>query len=55
MSGLGGLNKSADGMVVGLVQYQLPVVETPEDVARTAREICETVVSVKKGMPTLDL
>ena len=29
MSGLGGLNKSAHGVVVGLVQLQLPVVQTP--------------------------
>ena len=29
MSGLGGLNKSANGVVIGLVQLQLPVVETP--------------------------
>ena len=26
MSGLGGLNKSAEGVVVGLVQLQLPTV-----------------------------
>ena len=29
MNGLGGLNKSPHGVVVGLVQLQLPVVETP--------------------------
>ena len=29
MSGLGGLNKSPNGVVIGLVQLQLPVVETP--------------------------
>ena len=29
MSGLGGLNKTANGVVIGLVQLQLPVVETP--------------------------
>ena len=28
MSGLGGLNKSPNGLVIGLVQRQLPVVET---------------------------
>ena len=55
MSGLGGLNKSRDGLVVGLVQFQLPVVETPEDLARTTEQICGAVVSTKKGMPTLDL
>ena len=29
MTGLGGLNKSPHGVVIGLVQLQLPVVETP--------------------------
>ena len=33
MSGLGGLNKSTHGVVVGLVQLQLPVVETPAQLA----------------------
>ena len=28
MNGLGGLNKSPDGVVIGLVQLQLPVVAT---------------------------
>ncbi len=55
MTGLGGLNKSADGMVVGLVQFQLPVTETPEDLARTTGQICDVVVKTKQGMPTLDL
>lgn len=55
MSGLGGLNKSPDGLVLGLVQFQLPVVEKPEDVTRTAEQICEVVRNTKRGMPTLDL
>jgi formamidase len=38
MNGLGGLNKSDNGVVIGLVQLQLPVVVTPADLARgTAR------------------
>ena len=28
MSGLGGLNKSPDGVVIGLVQLQLPTIAT---------------------------
>lgn len=55
MTGLGGLNKTPDGMVVGLVQFQLPVTETPEDLARTTGQICDVVVKTKQGMPTLDL
>ena len=37
MSGLGGLNKSPNGVVIGLVQLQLPVVVTPADLARADR------------------
>jgi formamidase len=40
MNGLGGLNKSPNGVVVGLVQLQLPVVATPADLrAQTARVV----------------
>jgi len=55
MTGLGGLNKTPDGMVVGLVQFQLPVTETPEDLARTTGQICDVIIKTKQGMPTLDL
>ena len=37
MSGLGGLNKSPNGVVIGLVQLQLPVVATPDDSPRRPR------------------
>ena len=40
MSGLGGLNKSPNGVVIGLVQLQLPVVETPADLAAQTQKIC---------------
>ena len=33
MTGLGGLNKSKQGVVMGLVQLQLPVVATPAELA----------------------
>ncbi len=35
MNGLGGLNKSPEGVVIGLVQLQLPVVATKEDLCWT--------------------
>ena len=37
MSGLGGLNKAPNGVVLGMVQLQLPVVVTPDDLARADR------------------
>ena len=40
MSGLGGLNKSSQGVVIGLVQLQLPVVVTPADLAAQTARIC---------------
>ena len=53
--GLGGLNKSADGVVIGLVQLQLPVVETPDHVAAQAARIVEMVGKARRSYPTMDL
>ena len=39
MSGLGGLNKSPNGVVVGLVQLQLPVVDTPAQLKAQSERI----------------
>ena len=55
MNGLGGLNKSPDGVVVGVVQLQLPTVGTKEDLADQTEKICGMVRKAKEGMPTLDL
>ena len=55
MSGLGGLNKTPNGVVLGMVQLQLPVVVTPDDLARQTRRIVDLVGKAKRGMPTLDL
>jgi formamidase len=55
MSGLGGLNKSPDGVVVGLVQLQLPVVVTKTDLAKQTDKICAMVTKARNGMPTMDL
>jgi formamidase len=55
MNGLGGLNKSPNGVVVGLVQLQLPVIETHLDVARQARRIVSLVGKARRSMPTMDL
>jgi formamidase len=55
MSGLGGLNKSPAGVVVGLVQLQLPVVVTPADLERQTARIVQLVAKARRSMPTLDL
>lgn len=55
MSGLGGLNKSPNGVVIGLVQLQLPVVETREDLARQTAKIVAMVGKARRSMPTMDL
>ena len=55
MNGLGGLNKSPDCVVVGVVQLQLPTVVTMEDLSRQTDKICRMVRKAKAGMPTLDL
>jgi formamidase len=55
MNGLGGLNKSAAGVVVGLVQLQLPVVETPAQLAAQTERICALVGKARRNLPGMDL
>ena len=55
MSGLGGLNKSPNGVVLGLVQLQLPTVKTPDDLAAQTQRIVAMVGKARRNMPTMDL
>ena len=55
MTGLGGLNKSANGVVIGLVQLQLPVVATRAELMAQTRKICAMVAKARRGMPSMDL
>jgi formamidase len=55
MNGLGGLNKSEQGVVIGLVQLQLPVVATPADLARQTARIVKLVGKARRNLGTMDL
>jgi formamidase len=55
MNGLGGLNKSPAGVVLGLVQLQLPTVTTPGELAAQARRIVEMVGKARRNLPGMDL
>lgn len=55
MSGLGGLNKSPQGVVLGLVQLQNPIVVTPDDLAAQTRRVVELVGKARRNLPTMDL
>jgi len=55
VNGLGGLNKSPNGVVLGLVQLQLPVVENPDDLARQTRVITDLVGKARRNLSTMDL
>jgi formamidase len=55
MNGLGGLNKSDNGVVIGLVQLALPVVATPADLARQTARVVELVGKARRNMATMDL
>lgn len=55
MSGLGGLNKSADGVVLGLVQLQTPNVVTEEDLKMQTQRVCDFVAKARRSLPTMDL
>ena len=54
-SGLGGLNKSPQGIVVGLVQLQNPAVATPEQLAAQTRRIVELIGKARRNNPSMDL
>lgn len=55
MSGLSGLNKSPHGVVLGLVQLQLPVVKTKADLAAQTQRVVEMVGKARRNMSTMDL
>ncbi|MDP9072713.1 MAG: formamidase [Actinomycetota bacterium] len=55
MSGLGGLNKSPGGVVLGLVQLQLPVVATPDDLAGLVDRVCGMIGKARRANPGVDL
>ena len=55
MNGLGGLNKSPEGVVIGLVQLKLPVVKTPADLAAQTAKIVATVGKARANLGTMDL
>src|SRR6202045_3936636 len=55
MSGLGGLNKAPNGVVIGVVQLQLPVVATPDQLAAQTERIVAMVGKARRNLPTMDL
>src|SRR3981081_3680219 len=55
MNGLGGLNKSPEGVVIGLVQLQLPVVATPEALAPQPPTIGDQTGKARRNLGTMDL
>lgn len=55
MSGLGGLNKTPGGLVLGMVQLQLPVVATPDDLAAQVDRVVAMVGKARASYPALDL
>ncbi len=55
MSGLGGLNKTPNGVVLGMVQLQLPNVVTPDDLAVQTQRVCDMVAKARRNMPSMDL
>ena len=55
MSALGGLNKTPNGVVIGLVQLQLPNPKTPADIKAQTNRIVELVGKARRNMTTMDL
>ncbi|MGH6740345.1 MAG: nitrilase-related carbon-nitrogen hydrolase, partial [Bradyrhizobium sp.] len=55
MSGLGGLNKAPDGVVIGLVQLQLPIIAKNADLKVQTEKICAMVAKARRNMASMDL
>lgn len=55
MNGLGGLNKSDKGVVIGMVQLKLPLVVTPDDLAEQTQKVVDMVGKARRNMGTMDL
>jgi len=55
MNGLGGLNKSPNGIVLGLVQLQLPNVANRVELNAQTQKVVAMLAKAKRAMPTLDL
>jgi formamidase len=55
VSGLGGLNKVPQGVVLGMVQLALPTVIDEEDLAAQTERIVAMVGKARRNMPTMDL
>lgn len=55
MNGLSGLNKSPGGVVIGLVQLQLPKVETPDQLSSQTQRIVQMVGKARQSYPLMDL
>jgi formamidase len=54
-SGLGGLNKSPNGVVIGVVQLQLPVTKTKDDLAKQTARVIELVGKARRNTAGMDL
>ncbi len=55
MSGLGGLNKSPGGVVIGLAQLQLPDPHTRAALWEQTMKVVAMVGKARRSMPTMDL
>lgn len=55
MSGLGGLNKSPNGIVIGLVQLQNPFVITKEDLNKQTARVVALVEKARRSSANMDL
>lgn len=55
MDGLGGLNKTENGVVIGLLQPRSPDISSPEDLHRAADRLASFVHQVKQRRPEIDI
>jgi formamidase len=55
MGSIGSVSKPTEGLLVGLVQYPVPVVNSRADIDKQVEQICKFVRSTKAGYPGMEL
>ncbi|HTT80288.1 MAG TPA: nitrilase-related carbon-nitrogen hydrolase, partial [Stellaceae bacterium] len=55
MASTGSVSAWEEALLVAMIQYPVPVITGPQDIATQVRQICKAVDSTKAGYPDLDL
>lgn len=55
MGSIGSVSRPTEGMLMGLIQYPVPIVNSKRDIEASVDRICEATANTKAGYPGMDL